>query len=102
MGAVLEEVWRRGARLDSWGEYFSYERWIEAFEACGVDPRFYANRERERDELFPWDFVDVGVRREYMWSEREASRRSQITPDCRKMCMGCGAARIYTGGDCDE
>ena len=102
MGAVLEEVWRRGGRLDSWGEYFSYERWMEAFEACGVDPAFYANRDRARDELFPWDFVDVGVRREYMWSEREASRRSEITPDCRKMCMGCGASRLYTGGDCDE
>ncbi len=97
---VIEAAWRQGAKLDSWSEYFSFQRWMEAFQACGVDPSFYAHRARAKDELLPWDMISAGVRREFLWKEREQCYRSQITPNCRKQCTGCGANRL-NGGVCD-
>lgn len=98
---AIEEVWRQGGRLDAWTDYFSYERWIKAFEKTGLDVDFYASRERERDELLPWDMIDVGVRREHLWHEREQCYDSKLSPDCRKQCSGCGAAKLLKGGRCD-
>lgn len=60
LGAVLEEVWRDGGRLDSWSEYFSFQRWMDAFARTGVDPDFYARRERKREEILPWSMIDIG------------------------------------------
>ncbi|MBU5627037.1 TIGR03960 family B12-binding radical SAM protein [Oscillibacter sp. MSJ-2] len=100
MCAVLESVWRKGARLDAWEEYFSLERWLEAFEECGLDPHFYANRTREKDELMPWDMISSGVTKDFLWRERERAHRSETTPDCRTQCSGCGANRLV-GGKCD-
>ena len=100
VGAVIEEAWRLGARLDAWSDYFSFDRWQQAFARCGADPAFYANRERGRDELMPWDVVDEGIRREHLWRERERSREGVLSPDCREACLGCGADRL-TGGKCD-
>ena len=97
---VIEAAWRQGAKLDSWSEYFSFQRWMEAFQACGVDPSFYAHRARAKDEVLPWDMISAGVRREFLWKEREQCYRSQITPNCRKQCTGCGANRL-NGGVCD-
>ncbi len=102
MGAVIEEVWRRGGRLDSWSDYFSMERWLEAFKACGLDPDFYARRERGKDELFPWDVVDLGVGKRYLAREREEAYAGRVTPDCRVKCMGCGASLLLEGRKCDE
>ncbi len=91
LGKLLETVWRKGGRLDSWSEYFSFERWMEAFAETGIDPDFYALRERPKDEILPWSMIDIGVHPEYLWREREQAYRSVITPDCRVQCMGCGA-----------
>lgn len=91
---VLETAWRMGCRFDGWSDQFSFERWMRAFEACGVDPSFYANRARERDELLPWAFIDAGVTQAYLWRERERALRAQTTPDCRKGCQGCGLKRF--------
>ena len=103
LGKLLETVWRKGARLDSWSEYFSFERWIEAFAETGIDPDFYALRERPKDELLPWSMIDIGVHPEYLWREREQAYRSVITPDCRVKCMGCGANCLLPKGVfCDE
>ena len=102
LGAVLEAVWRDGARLDSWSEYFSFERWMDAFVRAGVDPDFYARRERTREEILPWSMVDIGVHTDYLWREREQAYRSVITPDCRVQCMGCGANCLLPDGVCDE
>ncbi len=99
---VIEHAWRNGAKMDAWSEYFSLDRWLAAFEACGVDPNFYANRERSREELFPWSVTSVGVRDQFLWHEREQARKSAVTPDCRKQCTGCGADKLYTEGKCDE
>ena len=101
VGAAIEEVWRNGGTLDSWGEYFDFDRWMKAFETCGIDPWFYANRERSKDELLPWDVIDVGVRKEHLWHEREMAYKSELSPDCRKQCTGCGALKLLKEGKCD-
>lgn len=98
---AIEAAWRDGAKFDSWSEYFSLERWLKALAACGLDPAFYANRTRSRDEVLPWSCVSTGVRTEFLWRERELAYQAKITPDCRKQCTGCGADKLYTGGVCD-
>ena len=102
LGDVLEEVWRQGGRLDAWSDYFRFERWEKAFESCGLDLAFYASRERGTDEVLPWDMIDVGVRRQHLLRERERAYRSELSPDCRKACSACGAARLLHGRNCDE
>jgi len=92
IGGVIEEAWRKGARLDSWSEYFSLERWLSAFAACGLDPDHYAVRERGSDEVLPWSVVTAGVRTEHLRRERGAAHEGVKTPDCREKCSGCGAA----------
>ena len=102
VGAVIEEVWRAGGKLDSWTEYFSFDRWLKAFDKCGLDPKFYACRERGKDEVFPWDYVDMGVKREFLWCEREKCYTAKLSPDCRKRCTACGANKLLNGAKCDE
>ena len=101
MSSVIEEVWRQGGRLEAWSDYFSYQRWEEAFRNCGLDMGFYASRERSVDELLPWDMIDVGVRKAHLVHEREQCYASKLSPDCRKQCSACGAARLMRGGKCD-
>ena len=101
VGAVIEEVWKNGGRLEAWSDYFSYSRWEEAFRKCGLDMGFYASRERGLDELLPWDMIDVGVRKAHLIHEREQCYASRLSPDCRKQCSACGAARLMKGGKCD-
>ena len=100
LGNVLENVWRKGGHLDAWEEYFSLERWMEAFDECGVDPAFYAYRRREKDEIMPWDMISSGVTKEYLWREHENAVAGVTTPDCRTRCNGCGANKLV-GGKCD-
>ena len=95
---VIEEVWRRGGRLDAWTDYFDPERWAAAFATCGVDPAFYAHREIPTDALLPWDHMDVGVRKSHLLHEREMAYGSRLSPDCRHQCAACGAARLLEGG----
>ena len=99
---AIEAVWRDGGRLDAWTDYFSFERWMKAFAATGIDPAFYAGRERPSDELLPWDMIDVGVRKAHLVRERERAYRSELTPDCRHQCAACGAAKLLHGRNCDE
>ena len=100
LGNELEAVWRKGGHLDAWEEYFSLDRWQEAFEECGVDPAFYAYRRREKDEIMPWDMISSGVTRQYLWREYENAMEGVTTPDCRTRCNGCGANKLV-GGKCD-
>ena len=99
--AVLEEVVRRGGRLDGWDEYFSYQTWLDAFEATGVDPDFYTTRGYGDDEIFPWQTISVGVRREFFRRERDRAWQGLTSPDCRTQCTGCGADRLLKEVDCD-
>ena len=100
---AIEEVWRQGGRLDAWTDYFSFRRWMDAFQTCGVDVDFYAHREAGKDEILPWDHIDVDVRKAHLWHEREMCYESRLSPDCRHQCAACGAAKLLTGGiKCDE
>ena len=100
IGKVLETAWRKGAKLDTWDDYFDLSRWEEAFAECGVDPAFYAYRERAKDELMPWAMISSGVTENYLWRERERAFEGVTTPDCRTQCNACGANRMV-GGKCD-
>ncbi|MGI6499105.1 MAG: TIGR03960 family B12-binding radical SAM protein [Oscillospiraceae bacterium] len=97
---ALELAWKNGAKMDAWSEYFNLNHYLDAMAACGLDPAFYANRERTLDECLPWSMLSVGVRPEHFVREREAAYQSRITPDCRVQCTGCGADKL-TGGICD-
>ncbi len=101
LSAVIEEVWKNGGRLEAWSDYFSYQRWADAFAKCGLDIDFYASRERGEEELLPWDMIDVGVRKAHLLHERQQCYASALSPDCRKQCSACGAARLLKGGKCD-
>ena len=94
-------AYRKGCLYDAWGESFQNDAWLEAFEECGLDIGFYTTRERKRDEIFPWDFLDCGVTREFLWMEWERAQREEVSPNCRARCQGCGAAR-FGGGVCFE
>lgn len=97
---ALEAAWRLGCRFDGWTDQFSFDKWMEAFRQTGVDPAFYANRRREKDELLPWAFIDAGVTQQYLWREYERAMQAQTTPDCRKGCQGCGLKRFE--GACED
>lgn len=101
LGDVIEQVWRAGGRLESWSEYFSLERWRDAFGKCGYDADKSAYGIRGFDEILPWSAVSMGVDPEYLWRQREMCCQSQIMPDCSKLCTGCGANRLMSGGRCD-
>ncbi len=90
---VLYRAWELGCRLDGWNDQFRFDLWMRAFSDCGVDPAFYANRPRGKDELLPWDFIDVGVTRRYLRREYERALRAETTRDCRLGCNGCGIER---------
>ena len=100
LGKVLECAWRKGAKLDTWDDYFDLSRWEEAFVECGVNPAFYAYRERAKEELMPWAMISSGVTENYLWRERERAFEGVTTPDCRTQCNACGANRMV-GGKCD-
>ena len=93
---VLERAWRLGCRFDGWSDQFRYDLWRQAFEECGVDPDFYACRERPDDEVFPWEHLDAGVSREFLLREWKKAQSAERTQDCRKGCVGCGMRR-YEG-----
>lgn len=99
--AVLEKAVEAGFHFDSWDECFDFDRWMEIFEACGLDPAFYANRTRPFDEVFPWDHLDYGIRKDFLAEECERAYAAQTTPNCREKCSNCGAA-CFKGGLCVE
>lgn len=91
LSKVLVEAWRRGARFDGWSEHFNFKLWMEAFEAVGLDPEFYANRERAADEILPWDHISAGVDKTFLLKEYEQAVNQVFTPDCRRdLCSACG------------
>ena len=101
VGKVIEEAYRLGCLFDSWTESFHNELWMQAFENTGTDIAFYNLRERGEDELFPWDFIDIGVSRNFLRREWERAMEETVTPNCRMKCSGCGAAK-FGGGVCYE
>ena len=100
LGKVIETAWRKGETLSAWEDYFRLERWMEAFEECGLDPHFYANRRRSEDEILPWSMISTGVSPAYFKREHALAYQGVTTPDCRTHCNACGA-NCLVGGKCD-
>lgn len=94
-------VYEHGGYFDAWNEYFDYDRWLEAFAATDIDPDFYTMRERDLDETLPWDFIDVGVTKEFLKREWKTALGETVTPNCRMRCSACGAKQ-FGGGVCYE
>ncbi len=98
---AIYEIYKKGAIFDAWTEYFDINRYMDTFEAMGIDINFYTGRERSIDEIFPWDHIDVGVSKEFLKREWEKAQKGEVTPNCRVKCQGCGSAS-YKGGVCYE
>jgi len=94
---VILQAYQDGCFYDAWSEYFHYDRWQKAMEDRGLTMAFYNGRTRDEDELFPWDFIDIGVTKEFMLREYKRSLAEEVTPNCRAKCAGCGAAKFGCG-----
>ncbi|MBR6769992.1 MAG: TIGR03960 family B12-binding radical SAM protein [Lachnospiraceae bacterium] len=98
---VILKAYEKGCIFDAWSEFFHYDLWLEAFAECGIDMDFYTLRERAKEEILPWDFLDCGVTKEFLWREWQKAVAETGTPNCRVQCQGCGASR-FGGGVCFE
>ena len=101
IASVIEEAYRMGCIYDSWSEQFDNDKWMQAFDNTGIDIGFYNLRERAENEVFPWDFIDIGVTKKFLRKEWERAQMREVTPNCRQKCSGCGAMQ-YGGGVCTE
>lgn len=99
IGQVIEEVWRNGGWLESWTEFFSYDRWLDAMDKFGLNINFYTSRERKEKEQFPWDHISSGVTKSFLWKEFQKAQNENLTGDCREMCSQCGVSQ-YKAGVC--
>ncbi|MBN1400249.1 MAG: TIGR03960 family B12-binding radical SAM protein [Anaerolineae bacterium] len=95
LGPAIYRAWQLGAHFDAWREHFVPALWREAFEAEGIDWRFYCERERTFDERLPWAHIDTGVSPRFLWRERERAFAGELSPDCRETCHGCGITETY-------
>ena len=94
LSKAIAEAVKRGMRFDAWDEYFSYDKWMEVFDYCQIDPSFYANRRIGYDEILPWDVIDIGVNKSFLISESKKAYESVTTPNCKEKCSGCGANKL--------
>lgn len=101
VGKVILNAYHKGCLYDAWSETFQNDLWMEAFDEEGIDIMFYTKRERDLDEVLPWDFIDVGVSKEFFKREWQRAKDQVVTPNCRMACQGCGAA-VFGGGVCFE
>ena len=101
IGQLLLYIYEKGGIYDAWSEFHNQELWEEAIEELGIDMDFYVHRRRDKDEIFPWDMIDAGVTRDFLWNEWENAINMKVTPNCRMKCSGCGAAS-YGQGVCFE
>ncbi|MGN0365129.1 MAG: TIGR03960 family B12-binding radical SAM protein [Suilimivivens sp.] len=97
LNQVILKAYQKGCIYDAWSEYYKNDVWMQTFEECGINPDFYTTRERRDDEIFPWDFLDCGVTKEFLLQEWHRAKQETVTPNCRMQCNGCGAARYGTG-----
>ncbi|WP_283675300.1 TIGR03960 family B12-binding radical SAM protein [Butyricicoccus sp. Marseille-Q5471] len=99
-GKAIYLAWQRGCKFDGWDQLFDFDKWMQAFADCGLDPAFYASRQRPMDEVFPWDHIGCGTRKAHLMQEWEKSREAAPTLDCMQKCAGCGANALLEGGKC--
>jgi len=95
LGRVIHRAWQLGARFDAWNEVFDMGLWERAFAEVGLDPDFYARRERPLDEMLPWAHIDTGVRIGFLASECESGLKGETTLDCRVRCLNCGILATF-------
>lgn len=99
---LLIKAFEKGAKFDGWSEYFNFDVWMEAMKECNIDEDFYVYRDRNYDEILPWDFIDIGVNRKYLEIENEKAKKAELTQNCRKGCTGCGVNVNFKEGKCFE
>ncbi|MCL2415901.1 MAG: B12-binding domain-containing radical SAM protein, partial [Defluviitaleaceae bacterium] len=99
LSAVIVRAWQLGCRFDAWSEHFKHKFWMQAFSECSINSCFYTMRHRNFDEILPWDFIDIGVTKDYLIEECKKAYDMEITPDCRKSCSDCGMVD-FGGGNC--
>lgn len=97
LNQVILKAYEKGCMYDAWSEYYQNDVWMQTFEECGIDISFYTTRERNDDEVFPWDFLDCGVTKQFLLREWHNAQKEAVTPNCKMQCNGCGAARFHTG-----
>ena len=102
LGAVIYCAWQKGCRFDGWTEHFRYELWEQAMAECGFDPTFYTSRGREEQELLPWDFIDSGVSKVFLWREWQCAAAERVSQDCREHCMACGLRQCFGHESCNK
>jgi radical SAM family uncharacterized protein len=98
-GKAIYAAWKKGCKFDGWAEFFYFDKWLEAFKECGLDPEFYANRKRDFSEVLPWDHIDMGISKKFLVSEREKAYEGDLTRNCKAGCSMCGA-QAYEAGIC--
>ena len=98
---IIYDVYKKGCIFDAWSEYLNYDAWMETFQENDMDYHFYTDRERSLEEVLPWDFIDVGVTKEFLIREWKRAVNEEVTPNCRVQCQGCGAT-VFEGGVCYE
>ncbi|NLU53196.1 MAG: TIGR03960 family B12-binding radical SAM protein [Clostridiaceae bacterium] len=97
VGRVIYTAWKKGCKFDGWDEFFSFDKWMEAFREEGIDPMFYANRRREFSEVLPWDHIDMGISKAFLQKECEKAHEGDLTRNCAVGCSLCGAQDYKTG-----
>lgn len=102
VGKAILKAYQKGCMFDSWSEFFHNDLWLSSFVECGLDIGFYTTRERADDEIFPWDFIDCGVTREFLLREWKKAQSQTVSPNCKAQCQGCGANRFGVGVCCDR
>lgn len=100
LSKVLVKAFEKGCKFDGWQEYFKFDLWMEAFKECNLEPEFYNYRKRSIEEILPWDFIDIGVTKEYLISELKKAGKEELTQDCRQGCTGCGMTNMFKDGEC--
>ena len=95
LSAIIERAWRLGCRFDGWNEHFKPHFWWQAFLEAGISPDWYATRPRDAEETFPWDFINAGVTKKWLWQDWQAALRGETRLDCRQGCSACGILTAF-------
>ena len=101
-GRLIYQAWKNGCTFDSWSDLFKEDAWHKAIEESGTEPAYYCYRERTKDEVLPWDHIDVGVTKNFLYREYQRAQAGEVTPHCRQKCSGCGIMALSKAGVCYE
>ena len=99
---MIYQAWKNGCTFDSWSDLFKEDAWHKAIEESGTEPAYYCYRERTKDEVLPWDHIDVGVTKNFLYREYQRAQAGEVTPHCRQKCSGCGIMALSKAGVCYE